>query len=73
MKTAFGYGRFSTDRQREESIEAQEIAIRDFCKRNKIKLLEFYADRGLSGTNDNREQFQNMLCLLYTSCFDQIS
>lgn len=61
MKTAFGYGRFSTDRQREESIEAQEIAIRDFCKRNKIKLLEFYADRGLSGTNDNREQFQNML------------
>ncbi|RHM97145.1 recombinase family protein [Dielma fastidiosa] len=61
MKTAYGYGRFSTDRQREESIEAQEIAIRNFCKQNNISLIAFYADRGLSGTNDNREQFQNML------------
>lgn len=61
MKTAYGYGRFSTSRQREESIEAQEIAIKKYCEQHNIKLVHFFADRGLSGTTDDREEFQAML------------
>lgn len=61
METAYGYGRFSTNRQREESIEAQEIAIKNYCEQHNIKLVRFFADRGLSGTNDDREEFQEML------------
>lgn len=61
MKTAIAYARYSSDLQREESIEAQTRAIRDYCKANGFVLLAVYADRGLSGTSDNRPEFQNMV------------
>lgn len=34
MKTAWAYARFSSDHQREESIDAQLRAITDYCQRN---------------------------------------
>ena len=39
MKRAIGYTRFSSDLQREESIEAQIRAIKKYCDDNDFVLL----------------------------------
>lgn len=52
---AVAYARFSSDLQREESIDAQIRAIKQFAEQNG------YAHRGISGTTDNRPQFQAMI------------
>lgn len=61
LKKAVAYARFSTDMQREESIDAQVRAISEYCQRNNIQLLKVYADEGISGTTDSRPQFQEMI------------
>ena len=61
MKKAFAYARFSTDMQREESIDAQFRAIKEYCSRNKIFLVNTFSDEGISGTTDNRPEFQKMI------------
>ena len=62
MKRAIAYCRFSSDLQREESIEAQLRAINNHCEQNGYILLATYADRGISGTRaDNRPEFQRMI------------
>ena len=62
MKTAVGYCRFSSEKQRDGySIEAQEDAIKEYCKKNGIKLLKFYVDRAKSAKNADRESFQDMV------------
>ncbi len=58
---AVAYTRFSSDLQREESIEAQVRAITEYAERNGYALLKTYADRGISGTTDNRPEFQAMI------------
>lgn len=61
MKRAIAYARFSSDLQREESIDAQLRAIRKYCDENGFVLLATYADKGISGTSDNRPEFQKMI------------
>ncbi len=61
MKTAYAYARFSSDNQREESIDAQLRAIRAFCEREQISIVHVYTDRALSGTTDKRPQFRKMI------------
>ena len=61
MKRAIAYARFSSDLQREESIDAQLRAIRKYCDENDFVLLTTYADKGISGTSDNRPEFQKMI------------
>ena len=61
MKRAIIYARFSTDKQREESIEAQERACREYAASKNISIVDLYADRAMSGKNDKRPQFQRML------------
>lgn len=61
MINAVAYARFSTDMQREESIEAQVRAIEDYCSKNGYNLIKVFADRGISGTKDNRPEFQKMI------------
>ncbi|MDD6906310.1 MAG: recombinase family protein, partial [Finegoldia magna] len=72
MKKAVAYGRYSTDMQREESIDAQFRAIRDYCDRNKIELVSTYADEGISGTTDNRPEFQRMIKDAELGAFDYV-
>lgn len=55
------YARFSSDMQREESIEAQVRAIRQFADANNIIIVGEYFDRAKSGTGTDREQFQKMI------------
>jgi len=61
MKRAIAYARFSSDLQREESIDAQLRAIRKYCDEHDFVLLAIYADKGISGTSDNRPEFQRMI------------
>lgn len=55
------YARFSSDNQRQESIDAQLRAIKEYCDRNSMILLDAYKDEALSGTTDKREQFLQMI------------
>ena len=72
MKKAYAYARFSSDRQREESIDAQLRAIREFCDREQIEIVHVFADRALSGTTDKRPQFQEMIEATKTADVDYV-
>lgn len=61
MKTAAIYARYSSDRQTEQSIEGQIHVCMEYAERNDIVIVGTYIDRAMTGTNDNREQFQKML------------
>ena len=61
LERVVAYARYSDDGQREESIEAQLRAIRDYAKKNNMRIIEEYVDRGRSGTNDRRPEFQRMI------------
>lgn len=69
---AVAYTRFSSDGQREESIEAQVRAISEFAERNGYALHHIYTDRARSGTSDNRPEFQRMIDDAKTGAFDAI-
>jgi len=64
---AVAYARFSSDRQRDESIEAQERAIKIYAEQNDITILEYYEDRAQSAKDDNRTAFQRMVKEMKTS------
>ena len=61
MKTAVIYARYSSERQTEQSIEGQLHVCSDYAKRNDLVIVGTYIDRAMTGTNDNREDFQRML------------
>jgi len=48
MTKAAAYARYSSDNQREESIEAQIRAIREYCQKNDIQLVKIYTDEARS-------------------------
>lgn len=58
---AVSYARFSSDNQREESIDAQQRAISDFAARNGIEIVAEYVDRAYSARSDQRPEFQQMI------------
>ena len=60
-KRGVGYGRYSSNNQREESIDAQLRAIRDFCEKEDIELVAEYYDEAQTGKNDARDDFQEMV------------
>ena len=55
------YARYSSDNQREESIEGQLRECRAYAKRNDKKIIGSYIDRALSAKTDARPQFQKMI------------
>ncbi len=61
MKTAVIYARYSSDNQTEQSIEGQLRVCEEFAQRNDILILNTYIDRAMTGTNDNRPAFQQMI------------
>ena len=61
MKKAVIYARFSSDNQREESIDAQVRAIEEYAERNNIIITNCYIDEAKSATTDNRPAFQQMI------------
>ena len=61
MKTCVIYARYSSNSQTEQSIEGQIRVCREYAQRNNLAVAGTYIDRATTGTNDNREQFQQML------------
>lgn len=61
VRKAVAYARFSSNNQREESIDAQLRAIKDYCENNDIKLVAIYTDEAQSATTDNRDDFRTMI------------
>ena len=59
MKTAVIYARYSSERQTEQSIEGQVHVCNEYAQRNNILILDTYIDRAMTGTNDNRTDFEN--------------
>ena len=55
------YARYSSERQTEQSIEGQLRVCYEYANRNDIVIVDTYIDRAMTGTNDNRADFQRML------------
>lgn len=55
------YARFSSDNQREESIDAQLRAMHEYCKRYGMVVVHEYCDRAKSATTDDRPEFLEMI------------
>ena len=55
------YARYSSDAQREESIDAQIRENTAFAQRSGIEIVGTYIDRALSAKTDNRPEFQQMI------------
>lgn len=55
------YARYSTDNQREESIEGQLRECKAFAEKNGIQIIDTYIDRAMSAKTDNRPDFQKMI------------
>ncbi|WP_283606635.1 recombinase family protein [Faecalispora anaeroviscerum] len=55
------YARYSSDNQREESIEGQLRECKAYAEKNGITVLSTYIDRALSAKTDHRPEFQHMV------------
>lgn len=66
------YARYSSDSQREESIEGQLRECKEYARQNNITILGEYIDRALSAKTDNRPEFQRMIKDSYTKIFDTV-
>ena len=55
------YARFSSDRQRDESIEDQVAVCSQWAASNGLAVVMVYADRAISGTSDERPEFRRMV------------
>lgn len=55
------YARYSSDNQREESIEGQLRECKAYAERNDMKIIGSYIGRALSAKTDARPQFQKMI------------
>ena len=66
------YARYSSDNQREESIEGQLRECTAFAEKNGITILRNYIDRAFSAKSDNRPAFQEMIKDSAKKLFDVI-
>ena len=75
METAVIYARFSSDKQNEESIDAQVRACREYAAARGLQVVQVYADEAVSGKGSrtaHRRQYQRMLRDAGTGAFSVI-
>lgn len=66
------YTRFSTDNQNQSSTIGQLRAIKAYCEKNDIEIVDTYIDEAQSGTNMNRTNFQRMLADAPNAVWDTV-
>ena len=66
------YARYSSDNQREESIEGQLRECKEYAEKNDMLIVDTYIDRALSAKTDNRPEFQRMIKDSTSGLFDII-
>lgn len=69
---AVAYARFSSDNQREESIDAQLRAINAFAEHYGYEIISTYRDDAVSGRTDGRDEFQQMMAAARLRSFDAV-
>jgi len=69
---AAAYVRFSSDNQRDESIDAQIRAIKAYAEHKGYDVVKIYADRAKSATTDRRPEFQQMIQESSQGIFDAV-
>lgn len=72
MQNAVIYARFSSDNQREESIDAQLRACREYAAHHDINVIGEYKDEAVSGKTANRAAYQKLLRDAQRGDFDVI-
>ncbi len=72
IKFCVGYYRYSSDMQREESIEAQKRAVESYAEKNGLVLVDEFIDRAKTAKNDKRPNFQRMMVACEEGGFDII-
>lgn len=71
-KVAVIYARYSSAAQRDVSIEQQAAECRKFAQREGLEVVRLYDDHAISGTTDNRPQFQQMIADSAKGLFDYV-
>ena len=66
------YARYSSDKQQESSITVQLAECKKFCEANHLKVVKEYKDEAKTGTDGNREEFQQMLQEANLGLFDVV-
>ena len=66
------YARYSSDNQREESIEGQIRENTAYAEKNGITIVGHYIDRAFSAKTDDRPEFQRMIADSSKKMFDVI-
>lgn len=61
LQTGVIYARYSSDKQRDESIEGQIRECTEYAQREGILITKIYTDRALSARTDNRPEFLQMI------------
>lgn len=61
MKKAVIYARYSSDKQTEQSIEGQLYDCHNYAKANGMEIVHEYIDRAMTGKNDDRPEFRQMI------------
>lgn len=73
MKRAAIYARFSSDRQKDRSVEDQIVLCRDLCDRAGMQVVTTFEDRQISGSSAaNRPGFQSLMRAAEAQLFDVI-
>lgn len=72
MQKAAIYARYSSDNQREESIEAQVRAIKEYAESHEYKIVKIYTDEAYSAKTDDRPQFLQMIADSKKGLFDAL-
>ena len=55
------YARYSSDTQREESVEGQLRECKEYAERHNMAIIDSYIDRAQSAKSDDRPAFQKMV------------
>ena len=66
------YARFSSDKQREESIDGQIRECKAFAQDNQLNVITIYIDRAMSARTDHRPDFLRMIKDSRSGSFDYV-
>jgi site-specific DNA recombinase len=69
---AAAYIRYSSENQRDESLDAQLREIETYCKNNGYEIVKVYADKAKTATSDRRQEFQAMIKDSSTGLFNVV-
>lgn len=72
MENCVIYARFSSHGQNEQSIEAQVRICKEYAESKGFDVVNLYADKARTGTNDARPAFQKMIADAKTGAFQYI-